>query len=1289
MKKITFSFILLLLAFSSVSGQTLFEFETATDNGDNVTETIDGITVTAQGGADFQLLTANGYGGSTGDVLYQPSNASSVTFTFSEAVDVNSILAAEGNAAIVDYTFTPTGGIGGSNSPVVASVPDNDGVIVALNWTGVTAFTVTTSSGGGSSFVFDDLSVSPNSYVPPTFFEFETATDNGDNVTETLDGITVTAQGGADFQLLAGGGYGGSSGDVLYQPSNASSLTFTFSEAVDINSILAAEGNAAVVDYTFTPTGGSNSPVVASVPSNDGVSVDLSWTGVTSFTVTTSAGGGSSFVFDNLLLGIFGPDDIDNDGDGQTENQGDCDDTNANIYAGNSETLYNGIDDDCNPATLDDDLDGDGSLFADDCDDNDPARYPGNTEIFNNGIDDDCNPSTLDNQLYTIFEFETASDNGDNVTETIDGITVTAQGGADFQLLTANGYGGSSGDVLYQPSNASSVTFTFSEAVDINSILAAEGNAAIVDYTFTPTGGSNSPVVASVPDNDGVSVALNWTGVTAFTVTTSAGGGSSFVFDDLSVSPDIPPSTFFEFETATDNGDNVTETIDGITVTAQGGADFQLLAGGGYGGSSGDVLYQPSNASSLIFTFSEAVDINSILAAEGNAAVVDYTFTPTGGSNSPVVASVPSNDGVSVDLSWTGVTSFTVTTSAGGGSSFVFDNLLLGVFGPDDIDNDGDGQTENQGDCDDTNANIYVGNSETLYNGIDDDCNPATLDDDLDGDGSLFADDCDDNDPARYPGNTEIFNNGIDDDCNPSTLDNQLYTIFEFETASDNGDNVTETIDGITVTAQGGADFQLLTANGYGGSSGDVLYQPSNASSVTFTFNEAVDINSILAAEGNAAVVDYTFTATGGSNSPVVASIPSNDGVSVALNWTGVTAFTVTTSAGGGSSFVFDDLSVSPNIPPTIFEFETATDNGDNVTETIDGITVTAQGGADFQLLFGGGYGGSSGDVLYQPSNASSLTFTFSEAVNVDSILAMEGNGVAVDYTFTPTGGSNSPVVASVPADDGINVALNWTGVTSFTVTTSAGGGSSFTFDNLSVTAASVTPPSTIFEFETAVDHGNYVTETIDGITVIFKNDYITDDGNTSISTWVDLGGQSGNGAGSGSSNSVTFTFNQPVNVNSILAFNANTTTDRDFIFTPTGGSNSVVMVSTIGGFVDGIEGTHTDLNWSDVTSFTVTTTAAELLANFSFDFLSVGPTLSVTDEYTVQKVKVYPNPVEHILYIKNISNLKSINVYNNLGQLVLQSKKETIDVSHLSKGMYFVQIHTDYGTETKRIIKK
>lgn len=99
-------------------------------------------------------------------------------------------------------------------------------------------------------------------------------------------------------------------------------------------------------------------------------------------------------------------------------------------------------------------------------------------------------------------------------------------------------------------------------------------------------------------------------------------------------------------------------------------------------------------------------------------------------------------------------------------------------------DNDGDGFSDIQ-DCDDNNPNVNPDQTEIPYNGIDDDCNATTLDDDLDQDGFALADDCDDNEPNINPDAEEIPNNGIDEDCDEMDLvtsvhelENNTITIF-------------------------------------------------------------------------------------------------------------------------------------------------------------------------------------------------------------------------------------------------------------------------------------------------------------------------------------------------------------------------------------------------------------------------------------------------------------------------------------------------------------------------------
>ncbi|MCF6308284.1 MAG: T9SS type A sorting domain-containing protein [Flavobacteriaceae bacterium] len=74
-------------------------------------------------------------------------------------------------------------------------------------------------------------------------------------------------------------------------------------------------------------------------------------------------------------------------------------------------------------------------------------------------------------------------------------------------------------------------------------------------------------------------------------------------------------------------------------------------------------------------------------------------------------------------------------------------------------------------------------------------------------------------------------------------------------------------------------------------------------------------------------------------------------------------------------------------------------------------------------------------------------------------------------------------------------------------------------------------------------------------------------------------------------------------------------------------------------------------------------------------------------------KIKAYPNPVKNILQITNNSNsaINSIQVYDVLGKLILQENNPTskLDVSSLKSGLFFVQITTDKGVVTKKVVKQ
>lgn len=85
----------------------------------------------------------------------------------------------------------------------------------------------------------------------------------------------------------------------------------------------------------------------------------------------------------------------------------------------------------------------------------------------------------------------------------------------------------------------------------------------------------------------------------------------------------------------------------------------------------------------------------------------------------------------------------------------------------EDTDEDGDGYSVGQGDCDDKFVQINPGATE-LCDGFDNNCNGQT-DEGFDKDGDFAtscAGDCDDNDNRRSPFKKEICGNTLDDDCN-------------------------------------------------------------------------------------------------------------------------------------------------------------------------------------------------------------------------------------------------------------------------------------------------------------------------------------------------------------------------------------------------------------------------------------------------------------------------------------------------------------------------------------------
>jgi len=87
----------------------------------------------------------------------------------------------------------------------------------------------------------------------------------------------------------------------------------------------------------------------------------------------------------------------------------------------------------------------------------------------------------------------------------------------------------------------------------------------------------------------------------------------------------------------------------------------------------------------------------------------------------------------------------------------------------------------------------------------------------------------------------------------------------------------------------------------------------------------------------------------------------------------------------------------------------------------------------------------------------------------------------------------------------------------------------------------------------------------------------------------------------------------------------------------------------------------------------------------WKFDINSLS-TQSLSDDAAFS---VYPNPSSDVIYFKSDDAIDSINIYDVSGKLVMNcNPSQSVNISILNSGIYFVKASLNGKTVTKKIIK-
>ncbi len=627
--------------------------------------------------------------------------------------------------------------------------------------------------------------------------------------------------------------------------------------------------------------------------------------------------------------------------------------------------------------------------------------------------------------LLATYDFEgAAGTETSTVTTTVSGVTLTVTDPySTFWLGDGGGFAGTSGTVLVGGRQTTNLTtFSFSSPVNLSTFRFA-CQSAVMNYTFTPVGGSGNSAVNVTSSTAGADINVNWNGITSFTVTENGDDGifsdtlfDTFVFTTINTAPTIggtsagqtvnDNATLIPFSGVTisdADGDNVTTSV-ALDVNAKGIFTSASLTASGFTGSGPYTLASTTPASAQAAIRLLVFDPSDDRVAPGSTETTTFTITVNDGT-------VDGTDTTTTLVS-TSINDAPVITSNGGGAtgSTTINENTLAVTTVTATDPDpGETQTYSiTGGVDQARFSINSSTGALSFSITPDFEAPADNGSDNVYNVQVTATDghsaTDSQDLSITIGNVNenpiITSNGGGTTASVNAAENQTAVTTVMAADQDSGDTLSFSI-------TGGADAAQFSINS---ASGVLTFSsPPNYESPTDT------------GANNVYDVQVTVTDNGAGN--------LTDVQAIAVTVTNANEAPVITSNGGGAT-----ASTSVNENTTAVATVTATD-----VDSGDTLSFSISGGADaarFSINSASGALTFSSAPDYETPTDSGANNVYDVQVTVTD----NGAGNLTDtqaIAVTVTNANDSPVITSDGggASASLNAAENQTAVTTVTAT--------------------------------------------------------------------------------------------------------------------------------------------------------------------------------------------------------------------------------------------------------------